>query len=335
MLDLMRRKKRLKIILWIVIFSLAMGMLLFFVPGVDIGNVTTDTSAATVDGQSIPIRDFSLAYYRTVKRYSDGGKNKTDPETLKAMGVPRQVLDEMITSKVLQLAAKRSGLDVTAAEFRRAIETYPYFQDQGKFIGVERYKDLLASNDLSVEDFEKDFRQTQLISKLRAIITDSLNVSDKELREEFSRTSETAEVYYTILKKQDFKARVKPSEADLRTYFDGHKAAYQIKEKRKAQYLLIPVAQLLTGINVTDQEIQDEWNKSPHEETVEAAHMLFLVEDESKDSQAKAKAEEVLKKLKNGEDFATLAKKNSEDTGSAEQGGYFGPIPARADAQGV
>ena len=326
MLDLMRRKKRLKVILWFVIFSLALGMLLFFVPGINMQNVTTDNSAATVDGRPISIADFSIAYHRTVKRYSDGGKNKTDPETLKAMGIPRQVLDEMITTQVLEVAAQRLGIDVTPNEVSRAIEAYPYFQDQGKFIGIDRYKDLLAANDLSVEDFEKDLRQSQLISKLRAVVTDSLDVSDKELRQEFSRSNEQAEVYYAILKKQDFAARVKPAEADLRAYFEEHKASYQIKEKRKAQYLLIPVAQMLPSIKVTDQEILEEWNKKPHAETVEAAHILFKVGDDSKDAEVKAKAEEVLKKLKSGGNFAALAKQYSQDTGSAAQGGNLGPF---------
>lgn len=326
MLDLMRRKKRLRIILWIVIFSLALGMLLFFVPGVNIGNVTTDNSAATVDGQAIPIRDFALAYNRTVKRYSEQGKNKIDAETLKAMGIPRQVLDQMITSMVLQVTARRLGVDVTTDEVRRAIEIYPAFQAQGNFIGVEAYKDVLVRNDLSVEDFEKDLRQSLLINKLRSIITDSLDVSEKELREEFGRSNEEAEVFYAILKKQDFKDRIKPAETDLRTYFDAHKSAYQIKEKRKAQYLLIPVTQMLPGIDISEQEIQAEWNRQPHEETVEAAHILFQVSDESKDAEAKTKAEGVLKKLNSGGDFAALAKQYSEDTGSAAQGGYLGPF---------
>ena len=241
MLDIMRRKKRLKIILWLVIFSLALGMLLFFVPGINIGNVTTDTSAATVDGQAIPMNDFFSAYRRVVKQYSNRGKNKVDAETLKAMGVPKQVLDELITERVLQTVAKRFGIDVTENEVRRAIETYPYFQDQGKFIGIERYKALLATNDLSVEEFEKNMRQSQLARKLRAIITDSLDVSERELRDEFSNSNQQTQVYYAILKKADFTKRVKPTEAELRAYFDGHKASYQIKEKRRAQYLLIPV----------------------------------------------------------------------------------------------
>ena len=88
MLDLMRRKQRLKIILWLVIFSLALGMLLFFVPGVNMGTVATDTSAASVDGKAIDMQDFANAYRRVLNNYSDGGRNRLDPETLKALGFP-------------------------------------------------------------------------------------------------------------------------------------------------------------------------------------------------------------------------------------------------------
>jgi peptidyl-prolyl cis-trans isomerase D len=326
MLDIMRRKKRLKVILWLVIFSLALGMLLFFVPGINLGNVTTDSSAASVDGKIIPMRDYIAAYHRLVKRYSNNGKNKTDPETLKALGISKRVLDELVASKVIEVIAERFGLDVTPSEVRQAIETASYLQDQGKFIGIERYKALLAANDLTVEEFEGDMRNAQLQKKVRAIITDALDVTDSELRQDFSKTNQQTQVVYAFLKKDDFKKRVKPTDADLQAYFDAHKADYQIKEKRKAQYLLVPFSQMLAGVKVTDQELMDEWSKSPHEETVEAAHILLKVDDPSKDAEIKAKAEGVLKQLKSGGDFAELAKKHSQDTGSAAQGGYLPPF---------
>jgi peptidyl-prolyl cis-trans isomerase D len=326
MLDIMRRKKALKGILWAVIFALALGMLLFFVPGVNMGNVATDSSAASVDGKTIPMKDFLDAYRRLVKRYSDGGKNKTDPETLKALGVPKRVLDELISEKVLEVVASRFGIEVTPAEIRQAIETSSYLQDQGKFIGIERYKALLAANDLSVEEFEEEMRTAQLRKKVRAIITDSMEIPDRELREEFSNANQKTQVEFAILKKEDFKKRVKPTDAELHAYFDGHKTEYQIKEKRKAQYLLIPYSIMLPGVKVTDQEIMDEWEKSPHSETVEAAHILLKVDDPSKDAEVKAKAEGILKQLKNGGNFAELAKKFSQDPGSAAQGGILPPF---------
>jgi peptidyl-prolyl cis-trans isomerase D len=324
MLDIMRRKKRLKAILWVVIFSLALGMLLFFVPGVDIGNVARDTSAATVDGEKISIDDFAAAYRRLVKQYSNRGQNRIDPETLKTMGLPKQVLDELVSEKVLQAIADRFGVSVSEDEVRQAIETYSPFQDQGKFIGVEQYKAILNANDISVLEFEKSMHQSQLAKKVRAIVTDALDVSDRELREEFARTNQQTAVYYSIFKKDDFLKRVKPLEPELRAYFDGHKASYQVKEMRKAQYLVIMASRMLAQVNVTEQDIMDEWNRSPHDEAVDAAHILFRVEDPAKDAEVKAKAETVLKKVKSGENFAELAKKNSQDPGSAGRGGELG-----------
>ncbi len=326
MLDLMRRKKRLKLILWLVIASLALGMLLFFVPGVGVENVATDANAATVDGQPIPMQEFVTEYRRIVERYSNGGKNPTDPETLKALGISRQVLDDLIAAKVVQVIAKRIGIEVTPEEVRKAVETHPYLQDQGKFIGIERYKALLAANNYTVTDFEDDIQRSQLVKKLREIFADSLDVSNSELRDEFSKANQKTQVDYVILKKDDYKKLVKPTEAELRSYFDAHKDVYRIKEKRRAQYLLVPVSQILPGITVTEQEIRDEWSQRSHEETVEASHILFRVADPSKDAEVKAKAESVLKRAKSGEDFAALAKKYSDDAESANQGGYLGPI---------
>jgi peptidyl-prolyl cis-trans isomerase D len=324
MLDLMRRKKRLKAVLWLVIFSLALGMLLFFVPGVDVGSVATDTSAATVDGQVIPMKDFIAEYRRVVQRYINGGKNNIDPETLKAMGVPRQVLDDLITTRVIQVIAERLGVEVTPEEVRQAVETNPNLQYQGKFIGIERYKALLAANNYTVTDFENDIYRVQLTKKLSEIITDSLSVSDQELRDEFSKTNEKARIDYVILKKDDYKRLVKPTEAELRSYFDAHKEAYRIKEKRRAQYLLVPVSQTLPTIKVTEQEILDEWDKRQHEETVDVAQIYLRATDPSKDAEVKARAEAVLKQAQAGADFAALAKKYSEDTESAGQAGYLG-----------
>jgi peptidyl-prolyl cis-trans isomerase D len=324
MLDIMRRQKRLKIILWLVILSLALGMLLFFVPGVNVGGIAVDSSAATVDGLPIPMKDLEQAYRKTIEEYTNKGRNRIDPETLRAMGVSKQVLDNMIAGKVVEATAIRMGLKVTPGEIRQAVESHPGLQDQGKFIGIERYKAILAANNISVTDFEDDIRYMQLARKLQGIVTDSMDVSNRELKDEFSRTNQKTQVDYVLLKKDDFKNRIKPAETDLRAYFDGHKDAYKIKEKRRAQYLLIPTAQILPGIKVSDQEILAEWNQRPHDETVDASHILFRVDDKSKETEAKAKAEAVLKKAQAGEDFATLARTYSDDKESAKLGGFLG-----------
>jgi peptidyl-prolyl cis-trans isomerase D len=326
MLDIMRRKKRLKSILWLVIFSLALGMLLFFVPGMNVSNVTTDTSAATVDGRSIPMSELIEKYSQTIKYYSRSSGRNLDPETLKALGLSRQVLDSLIDGKVEETIADRLGIDVTEAEVQNAIETDPYLQDQGKFIGIERYKAFLAANDISIADFEKNKRLQVLDSKLHSIFADSLGISDRELKDEFSRANQETQVLYIVLKKDDFKKRVKPAEADLQAYFEAHKETYRVKEKRKIQYLLVRTSQIIPSIKVNEQEIQQEWDKTPHPETVKVAHILIKLSDPSKDSEAKANAERILKIARSGKDFGDLAKNYSLDAASNNQGGVLPPF---------
>jgi peptidyl-prolyl cis-trans isomerase D len=326
MLDIMRRQKRLKMILWVVIAGLALGMLLFFVPTMDQGALETSTTIASVDGKDISAKAFSSFYVRTVERISQGSNRRIDAETLKAMGVPNQILEDMITAEVIQLLAKRLGIEVTQGEVSKAIEANPNFQDNGQFIGVERYKALLALNNYSITDFENDIHRSLLVEKVQGLITSSLDVADSEVQNEFSKTNQKTQVDYVLLKTDDFKKRVKPNPAELQAYFNTHKDSYRIKEKRRAQCLLIPISSFLPSINVTDQEIKAEWNAQPHGETVEASHILFMVKDPAQDAAVKQKAETILKLVKSGGDFADLAKKHSEDTGSASKGGYLGPF---------
>lgn len=324
MLDLMRRKKRLKAVLWVVIISLALSMLLFFVPGANVGNFTFDASAASVDGDSIPMKDLIDTYRRVVRSYSSDGKNKPDPETLKTLGLGRQALDALINVRVINYAGKKLGLDVSPEEVRQAVEANPNLQDQGGFIGIERYKALLEANNISISEFEEGIRTQLLARKIRSVVTDSMDVSEKELREEFTRSNQEAEVSFVILKKDDFKKKVIPTEAELRAHFEANKDKYKIKEQRRSQYLLISLQSLAATFPVTEKDVQEEWARENQQETVNAAHILLEVKDPSKEAEVKAKAEAILKRVKAGEDFAELAKKYSEDTGSAKQGGDLG-----------
>ena len=326
MLDLMRRKKRLKAVLWLVIIGLALGMLLFFVPGGQMGDPGMGSSAATVDGQPILLKDFWQTYRRVLENYSAGGRNRLDSEMIRALGIGRMALDSLIATKVVDYEARRMGLTVTPEELRRAIEAYPGFQDRGSFIGVDRYRALLAANNLTVTEFEGSVRNSLLGRKLQNVVADSVDVSDKELREEFTRQNQEAQVQFAVLRKDDFKKQVKPTEPDLRAYFDKNREKYFVKEQRKAQYILLSIPDLAPTIKVSEKEIQDAWARQPHEETVNASHILLKVEDPAKDAAVRGQAETILKQVQAGVDFGELAKKYSEDTGSAQQGGNLGPF---------
>jgi peptidyl-prolyl cis-trans isomerase D len=329
MLDIMRRQKRLKLILWIVILGLALGMLLFFVPGGNMGSDTTDGPAATIDGNSISMREYLSANRKVFDRLRSREKNSIDIEALKSE-LPQRVLYDLINGKIRENMAKKFGIEVTPAEVQRAVKTYPAFQSQGQFVGVENYKATLALNNLSAAEFEEGLYQQLLEKKLHNIITDSLDVSDRDLREEFSRTNQKTQVDFVLLRKDEYKKRVHPTEAELKSYFEAHKDQYRIMERRRAQFLMIPAGQFLSGIAVSNQEIDAEWGKQPHSEIMEAAHILFTVSAGAKDAEIKSKAEAILKRAKAGESFAALAMKYSDDKQSASRGGALPRFPRGA-----
>lgn len=326
MLDIMRRKKRLKLILWLVIISLGAGMLLLFVPGQNVGIQGLDNSIATVGDETITVPQFSDAYRRYIENYTAQGRNQADPETIKRLGLDRQTLNSLIQVRVIELTAKRFGLSVTTDEITRAIEANPNLRNQSGFIGVEAYKAVLAANRIPVEEFEDGVRFVLLSKKVMNLLTDSLSIPESQLREAYGRQSQEAVVQYALLDKEAVKKKIVPTDAELRTYFDANKDKYAIKEERKAQYLLFPLAEIASTQQVTDKEVDDAWIKMDQRETVNASHILFKVEDPAKDAEVKAKAEAVLKRAQAGEDFAELAKKYSQDEGSAAQGGNLGPF---------
>ena len=323
MLDLMRRKKRLKLILWLVIAALALSMLIFFVPGTDMGGLFDAPGViASVEGRNISTQDFSRLYRRVVSNIR--AANNIDVETIRAMGIPSQILEELINYEVMEVLAKRFGITLTEDELFRAVENNPNLQVDGEFIGVENYKVLLAMNGYTVSEFESSLRRSKLHDKVRDFVTSAIRVTDTELRDAFQRSTQRLQLDYVLLKKDDFKTRIKPTAGDIEAWFNDRSDSYTVREKRAAQYLLVPYMQFIPQIEITEDDILREWGSVPQDEMVEAAHILLLVNDPSEDAEVRQKAEEVLKLAKSGQDFAELAQKHSEDFGSAEQGGYLG-----------
>jgi peptidyl-prolyl cis-trans isomerase D len=247
------------------------------------------------------------------------------------MQVPQQVLQQMIEENAEITEAEKMGIMVTDDEVKAQIVAIPGLQENGHFIGEERYRALLRAQDppMTPADFEQNMRQGLMLEKFRAGLTEWMSVSDAELEHEYKLKNEKATLEVVAILADNFKNQVSPAEAEIAAHFDANKEKYRIPEQRKIKFVRISTADVAAKIKVPRAEVERFYNAHlgtyTTPEQVRASHIL-LKTDGKNDADVKAKAESVLKEVKAGGDFAALAKKYSEDDSNAQQGGdldYF------------
>ena len=330
MLDRMRRHKG-----WLK-WSLALvvvAFILLYVPSFlrpSSGALLTD-AVASVDSSQITVGEFRRVYQAQLQAYRTAYGGKVNEQLLKQLGIEQQILQQMVDEQAALLEAQRQGITVSDAEVGERIVRLPSFQENGRFIGRERYQQLLGMQrpPVSPAEFEDSLRRSLAIDKLRTALTEWIAVPDAEIEKEFRRRNEKVKVDLVIFSADKFRDQVTVSDADLASYFEAHKTAYRVGERRKVRYLLIDIDALRAKVRVPERDIERSYNDNIETystpEEVRASHILFKTEGK-KDEEVKAKAEEVLKEVRAGKDFAELAKKYSEDEASAKNGGdldYF------------
>jgi peptidyl-prolyl cis-trans isomerase D len=253
-----------------------------------------------------------------------------------------QAAERLIDQKAQVAEARRLGLRVNDDELRDELQHgqlgSTLFPD-GKFIGQEEYENLLQRNDLTVPQFEAQIKEDILTRKLRALVSGSAFVGDTEVRDEFNRRNTKVKFEYAVITQADILKGLHPTNEELKAFYDRNKATYNnsIPEKRRIEYVVVDSAKI-AGATVTDQDLQGYYDQHRDEyrvpEQVKVSHILIKTpipapgakEDEKAIAAARAKAEDVLKQLKAGGDFAKLAEKYSDDPGSAKSGGDLGWI---------
>jgi len=329
MLDFMRRQRsQLKWVWVILIFIFSVSLVLLYIPAGDLPNVSVSTDVASIGGESISAREFQTAYRASVDRM----RGQITPEMMRAFHFERQILDNLITQHVMTDEAKRLGLDVTPAEVEQKILENPVFRENGVFIGRARYEAILSQNNFSVEDFESAMTNEILRDKLRSFVTASVNVTDKDVEEEYKRRNEKAKIDYFVIDAAKLDNKVTVSEKDERDYYEKNKAKYTIPEKRKAKYVFFESLKLRAESKATDDELRQYYEQHKDEYTLperaKAQHILFKTQGKTPEEieKIKEKARGVLERAKKGEDFSSLAKQYSEDSTAAAGGdlGDFG-----------
>ena len=327
----MRRHRRwLYGFLWIVILA----FVILYVPALtDRGQGTPAETLVDVGGLKVSLGEYQRAYNRQKQYYSQMYQGRLDENMIRQLGLEGQVLDTLVSERLVALEAKRLGIAVPDEAVARAIATSPDFQDAGKFIGKDEIRRRLELAGMSEDDLELSLRQRIERESLEALIGAGVQVSDAEVEREFRKRTEQLRLEYVQVDSARYKAAVSPTDDEVKARFESKRDSYKIPEKRVLSYVLLDRPTLQPQVAVTDRELEVFYNDRREDyrqqEEACAGHILVKVKqgdaaEGHTDADAKALAQKALDQLKAGADFATLAKKVSEDTGSAAQGGDLG-----------
>jgi len=332
MLDRMRRHKNwLKWSLGLVCLAFVIFYIPDFLRGSGADAAAGDT-IAKVQGQDITAGDFRRQYQAQLQAYRSAYGGNMSEQLLKQLGIDQQILNQMIDERAALSEAGRLGITASDEEVRRRILSMPAFQENGAFIGDQRYQQLLRMQrpPMLPSDFEATVRRSLILDKLRGSLTDWLTVADKDLEQEYRRRNDKVKLAVVSFTADTFRAQAAATDPEIASYFEAHKTDFKVPEKRRIRYLLIDIDALRAKITIPSGDIERSYNNNIEQysspEQVRASHIL-LKTDGKDDAAIKAKAEDVLKQAKSGADFSELAKKYSEDDQSAKNGGdldYFG-----------
>jgi peptidyl-prolyl cis-trans isomerase D len=332
MLDRMRRHKAW--LQWSLVL-VVLAFIIFYIPDFLRGSgadATSGDTIASVEGHPITSGEFRRTYQAQLQAYRSAYGSNMSEQLLKQLGIEQQILQQMVDEQASLAEARRLGINVSDEEVRQRIFAIPAFQENGRFIGEQRYQQLLRMQrpPLSPTDFEDGIRRSLTVEKLRASLTDWLSVPDKELEQEYRRRNDKVKLAVVSFMADKFRSQVAAADPEIAAHFDAHKNDFKIPEKRKIRFLLIDLDALRAKIVVPEADVKRAYDENIEQystpEQIRASHILLKTEGKD-DAAVKARIEDILKQAKGGADFGELAKKYSEDESNAKNGGdldYFG-----------
>jgi len=321
MFDLFRsRDKAVRLLLSGLLLLVALSMVTYLIPSYGSGDRGQDSVVAQIGKDTITLREAQVTVQSALR-------GRQIPPGMISLYVP-QLIDQMITERTMAYEAQQLGFKVSDQDTFNAIRlSIPQLFPEGKFVGKDSYAAMLAQQNLSIAEFEGSMARQVLVNRLREIVAEGTVVTPAEIEQEFRRRNEKSRIAYVKISPDKLKSQVQVTPAEMKDYFDKNRPMFTVPEKRNLAILVLDQAKIEQSISPTEPELKrayaNEKDRFRTADRVKARHILLKTTGKSPEEEAKVKqkAEALLKQIQGGADFAELARKNSEDPGSAVKGG--------------
>ena len=286
-------------------------------------NFSTSSYAAEAGGQTISLEQARNAWMREQGRLQQQYGGNIPPAVQKS--VQDQVLESLISEALMAAQTEKLGYRISQPELIAAIQSFPAFQVAGQY-SPDAAKAVLAQNRLSLDAFEDEMRSDLRRNQLLDGIVSSDFVTPAEAARAQALREEEREVQYAVIPADAYKSSASIDPAAVEAYYKAHRAEYLVPESVDLQYAQLTLTEVAATETVSDVDVQKAYDKEKSRfvepERREASHILIPF---GKDPAAALKqADKVLALAKSGQNFAALAKKYSQDPGSAQNGGSLG-----------
>lgn len=333
MFDFVRKHN--KVMQWLLFLLIFPSFVLFGLEGYNRYRERGET-VAKVDGRDITQQDWDNAHKQQVDRIRQQAPN-VDPKLLDSPAAKYSTLERMVRDQVLAAAVDHNNLTVGDQRLARELqknELIAMLRKPDGSLDVERYRQLLAAQGMTPEMFENSMRGELATRQVLGGITDTAVAGAAQAGVSLNSYFERREVQVARFTPADFQAKVQPTDAELQAFYEANPKLFQAPEQASIEWVMLDLPAVARGLTVNEQDLKNYYDQNAMrlggQEERRASHILIAVpkgasaDDKAK---AKAKAEALLAQVKkNPESFAEVAKKNSQDPGSAANGGdldYF------------
>ncbi|MFD1261289.1 SurA N-terminal domain-containing protein [Entomomonas asaccharolytica] len=287
--------------------------------------VSNDGEVASVNGEGIATAEFNDTYQQQRYILSANGQFDGTPEAVKEL--KKLVTDNLINYRILVQAATNAGFSyLPEAYIKHAIENNPLYQTNGQFDYSLFEQDIRSYGYGSDKQFVRDQLDRNLLSQLQSGIVDANFVTDDRTQYLASLLEQTRDFSYKELEANKV-ANI--SDEEIKNWYENHKDTLKTPEQVVLEYIELNRNSFLEQTTVSDKELNDlyakkvvELNKAAVRQRI--AHILIPITANQTAEQAKTKIDAIEAELKQGKDFAAVAKEQSQDTGTADKGGDLG-----------